>query len=543
MHSLLLLKIVPPSLGLVALSLALLVACAPPPPASQPATATAPPKLATSTPSAAAQPSTSAPKPGGVLRIGGETDFDDLDPHTTRIGWDINMMQNVYSGLVRAGQDLLPAADLATEWIFTDPQTLVFTLRQGVKFHNGRVLVADDVKYSLDRIRDPGTPAGYASYIESIDSVDATDASHVTLHLKRPDAAILNNLAMPAMAIVAKEAVEPQPVGLKNTMMGTGPFKFKEFVPGQKLVLVKNADYFVGGQPLLDELDFIPLPDETARTNALRSGEVDYIEPAAPKHVQALRNDRSLQVAGGPNLSFVGVSLNVTKKPFDDQRVRQALAYAIGRDEVVQKAFEGFAQPLWGPPLIPPYWAGNTDQYYSYDLAKAKALLAEAGLPTGFKTTIKIGIGSSYHRPFAEVIQSELKKIGVEVEIISQDGPVSSKDWISGNFDMYPIRWWGSDFIDPDGALRSLFTCKGSYNNSRFCDPVFDDLVLKGLATTATDPRKQVYRDAMKELADQQPWVFLVAFDRFQGMRSNVRGYVAFPNASQYGFRDTWLDK
>ncbi|HEY0583043.1 MAG TPA: ABC transporter substrate-binding protein, partial [Chloroflexota bacterium] len=185
----------------------------------------------------------------------------------------------------------------------------------------------------------------------------------------------------------------------------------------------------------------------------------------------------------------------------------------------------------------------NTDQYYSYDQAKAKALLAEAGLPNGFKTTIKTGVGTSYHRPFAEVIQSELKKIGVEVEIVAQDGSVSVKDWNSGNFDMYPIRWWGSDFIDPDGALRPLFTCKGSYNNSRLCDNTFDDLIVKGLATTAPDARKQVYHDAMQELAAQQPWVFLVAFDRFQAMKANVAGYVAYPNASQYGFRGTWLDK
>jgi peptide/nickel transport system substrate-binding protein len=559
------------TLGPVAMSLALLAACAPPPPAAQPTTVAQPPKPAATTPPGGAPPAAVAttaptagqaapaapaptqvpaaakpagtPKPGGVLRIGGETDFADLDPHTARVGWDINMMQNVYSGLVRAGQDLLPAPDLATEWQFTDPQTLVFTLRQGVKFHNGRTLVADDVKYSLERLLDPNVPAGFASYIESVGSIEATDATHVTLRLKRPDAAIVNNLAMPTMAIVAREAVEPQPVGLKNTMMGTGPFKFKEFIPGQKLVLVKNPDYFVAGQPLLDELDFIPLSDETARTNALRSGEVDYIEPAAPKHVQSLRSDRTLQVSGGPNLSFVGISLNTTRKPFDDQRVRQALAYAIGRDEVIQKAFEGFAQPLWGPPLIPPYWAGNTDQYYSYDQAKAKALLAEAGLPNGFKTTIKTGVGTSYHRPFAEVIQSELKKIGVEVEIIAQDGSVSVKDWNTGNFDMYPIRWWGSDFIDPDGALRPLFTCKGSYNNSRLCDTTFDDLIVKGLATTAPDARKQVYHDAMKELAAQQPWVFLVAFDRFQAMKANVAGYVAYPNASQYGFRGTWLDK
>jgi ABC-type transport system substrate-binding protein len=140
-------------------------------------------------------------------------------------------------------------------------------------------------------------------------------------------------------------------------------------------------------------------------------------------------------------------------------------------------------------------------------------------------------------------VQSELRKIGVDVEIIPQDGPVSNRDWINGNFDLYPIRWWGSDFIDPDGAFRPLFTCKGSYNNSRFCNETFDDFITKGLTTTSLEGRKQVYRDAMKQLADQQPWVFLVSFDRFQAMKSFVKGYVAYPNASQYGFREVWLEK
>jgi peptide/nickel transport system substrate-binding protein len=224
-------------------------------------------------------------------------------------------------------------------------------------------------------------------------------------------------------------------------------------------------------------------------------------------------------------------------------RVRQALAYAINRDEVAQKAFDGYAQPLWGAPLIPPYWAGNTDKYYSYNVEKAKQLLAEAGYPNGFKTTIRIGTGTSYHPPFAAVVQSELKKVGVEVEIISQDGAVSNRDWIQGNFEMYPIRWWGSDFIDPDGAFRSTLSCEGSYNNSRFCNKSVDELIFKGLSVTSIEDRKAVYKEAMKLLSEQQPWVFLVSFDRFQAMRAPVKGYTAYPNASQYGFREVWLDK
>jgi len=535
------------------LLLGIMIACAPPPPTTNPpaapGAAAAESAPAASAPGAALPAPTQAPaahgaaKPGGTLRIGGETPLDDLDPHTVRIGWHINVMQNVYSGLVRPGTDLLPEPDLAARWSYLDPQTLEFTLRQGAKFHNGREVVADDVKYTFERILDPSFAASYASYVESIDSIEAPERYRVVMHLKRPDTALLNNLAMPSMAIVPKEVVEQNGGSLKTTMVGSGPFMFKENIPNQHLILVKNPDYFIPGQPLLDQLIFIPLPNETARTNALRSGEVDYIEPAAPKDVPALRGDRSLVVTGGPNLSFVGISLNTSHKPFDDVRVRQALAYAISRDEVIQKAFDGFAQPLWGPPLIPPYWAGNTERYYSLDPAKAKQLLAEAGYPDGFKTTLTTSTTTSYHTALATVVQAELKKIGIDVEITPLDGAVATQSWRRGEFDMYPIRWWGSDFIDPDGAFRPTFTCKGSYNNSRFCYEPFDELILKGLVVSSVDERKAAYKDAMKVLAEQQPWVFLVAFDRYQAMKSYVTGYTAFPNASQYGFREVWLDK
>ena len=531
----------------VALLLVLAFACAPPPPTSKTQEAPpAPPAAAgnAALPAPAQAPAAqSAGKPGGTLRIGGETPLDDLDPHTVRVGWHINVMQNVYSGLVRPGTDLLPQPDLAIRWEYRDPQTLEFTLRQGAKFHSGREVVAEDVKYTFERILDPAFAASYASYVESIGSIDVPDKYRVIMRLKRPDTALLNNLSMPSMAIVPREVVEANGGSLKATMVGSGPFMFKENIPNQHLVLVKNPDYFIPGQPLLDQLEFIPLPNETARTNALRSGDVDYVEPAAPKDVPALRSDRSLVVTGGPNLSFVGISLNTSRKPFDDARVRQAMAYAISREEVAQKAFDGFAQPLWGPALIPPYWAGNTDKYYSVDLAKARQLLADAGYPDGFKATLTTSTTTSYHTAFATVVQAELKKVGIDVEISPLDGAVATANWRKGDFEMYPIRWWGSDFIDPDGAFRPTFTCQGSYNNSRFCFEPFDELILKGLTVSSVEDRKAAYQSAMRVLAEQQPWVFLVAFDRFQAMKAYVKGYTAFPNASQYAFREVWLDK
>ena len=205
-----------------------------------------------------AQAKAAMAKPGGILRIGGERDVNDLDPHTTRVGWDINIMQNVYSGLVKAGTDIQPRPDLATSWDFKTTTRLEFTLRQGVKFHNGREFTSADAKYSLQRILDPNVPAGYASTIASIDTIETPSKYMLVLNLKRPDAAIVTNLSLPAMAMVAKETVKPMPVGLKDGMMGTGPYMFKEQIKGRRLVLVKNPNYYDKSVPLLDELHFIP---------------------------------------------------------------------------------------------------------------------------------------------------------------------------------------------------------------------------------------------------------------------------------------------
>src|SRR5215208_5224889 len=245
------------SAGLV-LVLGLLAACAPPPPSpsaqsapSAPAAQSAPAANAALPAPTQAPAARSAGTPGGTLRIGGETPLDDLDPHTVRVGWHINVMQNVYSGLVRPGTDLLPQPDLATRWNYQDPQTLEFTLRQGARFHNGREVVAEDVKYTFERILDPGFAASYASYVESIGSIEAPERYRLIMHLKRPDTALLNNLSMPSMAIVPREVVEQNNGSLKTVMVGSGPFMFKENIPNQHLIMVKNPDYFIPGQPLL----------------------------------------------------------------------------------------------------------------------------------------------------------------------------------------------------------------------------------------------------------------------------------------------------
>jgi ABC-type transport system substrate-binding protein len=215
----------------------------------------------------------------------------------------------------------------------------------------------------------------------------------------------------------------------------------------------------------------------------------------------------------------------------------------VDRSVVIEKAFNGYAKALPGPPLIPPFWAGNGESYYTYDVNKAKQLLAAAGYPNGFTMTMLVSPATTYHPPLAAVVQSEWKKIGVEVKIENVDTAVANARAAANDFESWPLRWWGSDFIDPDGALRPTFACGGSKNGGRYCNKAVDDLLNKGLTTTDPKQRAAIYRDAMKIIGDEQPWILLVSFDRYQAMAPYVRGYVAYPNGSQYSFREVWLDK
>jgi peptide/nickel transport system substrate-binding protein len=174
-------------------------------------------------------------------------------------------------------------------------------------------------------------------------------------------------------------------------------------------------------------------------------------------------------------------------------------------------------------------------------------LLTDAGYPNGFKATLLID-NQAYQPPLGVVLQSEWKKIGIDVQIETVDNAVSNQRWAKGDFEMWPLRWWGSDFTDPDGAFRPTFMCKGSgsggsYNGTRYCNAAFDGLMDKGLTISNPDERKPIYHDAMKMLADDLPWIFLVSFDRYQAMKAYVKNFTAYPNGSPYSLREVWLDK
>lgn len=304
--------------------LALLAACGP---AASPAPAQPTSAPAAVVPQPTAPPAVKAPKPGGTLTIGTNQDQLGLDPHTVNATASFRILENIYSGLLKVNAKLEVQPDLAESYKVDSPTQYTFILRKGVKFHSGRELKAADIKYSIERIKNPDNKSPRANNFAAIDSIETPDDYTVVLKLKNPFSPLLAILADRTTAIVAKETVEANGGKLDKVANGTGPFKLKEYVQNTKTVIEKNPDYFIKGQPLLDQVIYQPIPDATARSTAVRTGTVDIIEYAPPKDLELFKADSKLAIAGdGSNNNVRYLAFNNKVKPFDNPKVRQAIA-------------------------------------------------------------------------------------------------------------------------------------------------------------------------------------------------------------------------
>jgi peptide/nickel transport system substrate-binding protein len=513
-------------------------------PAAAPQATAAPAAQATTAPAvqATAAPAAASgqPKRGGILKVGLQADPTSLDPQKTSLTALFHVTEHIYSLLVRLKPDLTVEPDLAEKWdISPDGKIYTFTLRKGVKFHSGKPLTSADVKYTFARLVDPATASPNASVLSSVESVTAPDDNTVVITLKKADASFLTNLTGPSTVIINQEAVEKNG-DLTKTADGTGPFKFKEYVPNTRVVLERNPDYWEAGKPYLDGIEMTIASDDTARTAAVRTGTVDFIEYAPLKDIPSLKSDSSLALAGDQNTNIRFIGLNVTRKPFSDLRVRQAIAAVTDRDAVLGPAVFGFGTSTLE--IFPPgYWAGLGTKPGTADVAKAKQLMADAGYADGFNTTILSWSQYSFLSNAAVVVQDQLKQIGINADVNLEENAAFIKDYLDNNFDLTVSGT--SAYVDPnDIYLRNFGTGQAS-NAVRYSNPKADDLIAQGVATTDPEARKKIYQQLQQLLLDDVPWVNLYIANQFEAMKTYVKGYTHIPTGTNYTLKDVWLDK
>lgn len=481
-------------------------------------------------------------KQGGEIVATYKDDVTTLDP---AIGYDWqnwSMIKSLFDGLMDyepGTTNLKP--DLAESYeISPDGKTFTFKLRHGVKFHNGREMTADDVKYSLDRVTNPKTQspgAGFFGSIKGYDDVAAgkaeglsgvtvVDPYTVKFELTRPDATFLHVMAINFAHVVPKEEVEKYGADFGKHPVGTGAFKLAEWTLGQRIVFERNPDYWHKGLPHLDKITFEVGQEPIVALLRLQKGEIDLaldgIPPAKFQEVMSDPEQKSHVIEGG-QLHTGYITMNTTMAPFDNVKVRQAVNMAINKARIVQ-IINNRAVPANQP--LPPSMPGYDKEFkgYPYDVAKAKALLAEAGHPEGFETQL-FAMNTDPNPRIAQAIQQDLAAIGIKASIqaLAQANVIAA----GGDKTGAPMIWsggmgWIADFPDPSNFYGPILGCAGAvpggWNWSWYCNKDLDAKAAE--ADSMTDPAKSAERNKMwsdiydKIMADA-PWAPVFNEQRF----------------------------
>lgn len=487
----------------------------------------------------AEQPQSTAESNGsGELIVAADQDPVGFDPHKVPAASSVRIYALVYDSLTSLDTNLNIVPGLADSWqVSPDGKTVTFQLHKGVKFHNGREMTSDDVKYSFERILNPDTGAIAKSYFSSVASIEAPDPHTVVFKLKNPDAALLANTSSSFASIVPKEVAD-----LNKEAVGTGPFKLEKSEPGQYVLLKKNPDYFVQGQPKADAIRFQIMKDEAERLAAIRTGKVDLATVSADS-AKILANAKGVAVKSYQSMEYSYLGINTAKKPFDDPRVRQAISYAVDRNQIVQTVWKGEAA-LTGP-IAPAQtaFALDTNSYPSYkqDLAKAKQLLADAGYAQGFDTVLETASTYPDMIETAQVLQQQLKAIGINAQINQLEWGNYINTWKSKDMTLLVGR--NTSGIDPDRSMRFFFSTKGSANVWNYSNASYDELVQKALETTDQAERNKLYQEAQKMLVEDAPNLFLASPKNFYAVSEKVEGFVPTPAGESTALKNTSVKK
>lgn len=480
------------------------------------------------------------PKSGGTLNAAFQNEWAGLDPHTVSSYSSYQILNNVLDGLTFYDDDLNLVPWLAESWEQSeDGLTWTFNLREGVLFSNGREMTAEDVKWSFERLIDPATGAGNAGRVGPPETqIEVIDDYTVAITHPEPFGIFPQSIGFDkSTGIVAKESLDED--GTISIPIGTGPFKIAEVQGTTRLVLERNENYWQEGLPYLDQVVIEPIPDDTVRETALRGGEVDWVLAIAPQNFESLQEDPDIVVDTAPQLSYDYLGINLTREPFTDVRVRQAIAYAMDREELCEAGFFGLCATLHEPVGDGSPW--NFDyRPYERDVEKAKELLAEAGYPDGFEMELLPTTQYGETVRAAQVLQQQLADIGIEASINAPEW----SEWLEleGNFmyDAYICNWNG--LIDADQYYYLQHRTDQVFNFTGYSNPEFDELVDQGRSISDFDERYGIYEQANQILVDEAPYIYMYNKEEVRAYAPEVKGFVVRPDQAN-NFWTVWLDE
>ncbi len=465
-----------------------------------------------------------------TLTLGVDQEVVGLDPTKVTAFSSFRRIDLLYNKLVTYDAGLRIVGDLADSWETPDPRTYVFHLRKGVRFHDGTEMTSEDVAFTIERILDPQTASPGRSYLEPVESVTAPDRYTVRLHLKYPLASLLSGLASGNAAIVEKAAVL-RSGDLQKTEAGTGPFMLAEWVPDNFMRLVRNPTYFTPGLPRVDEVIFRVIPDQASLLAGLRTRSLDMATISDGSVIKQALTDRSLVVERAPSLNLRIFSFNTTRPPFTDARVRDAIAFAIDRQAIVNAAEFGLGVVSGPIPAPATLWALPVRDFPEYrpDPDRARRMLQEAGA-AGASFGIVASPTYEGGLAVAQVIQSQLRAVGLNPTIENIEWGDYINRWVKRDFDtMVELR--GGD-PDPDRFLYRTFYSTGAVNNFLFKDAAVDRLLDTGRELASVTARQPIYHNLEKLLVRDAPAVFLYTSMETEVRQTYVKGFRIIPTGA-----------
>lgn len=494
---------------------------------------------------------------GKTLIWGRGNDSVTLDPAFAADGESNKVIINIFEGLVRYKDntsDIEPA--LALSWENkSEGKEWVFHLRKGVKFHDGTDFNSESVVYSISRQTDPAHPFyrknfGAAGFVfQYIRKVESLDDYTVKITLEKPFAPFLSNLGMPdAAPIASPEALKKWGDEFGKHPVGTGPFVFEEWIPGDRIILKKNTEYW-DNPPKLERLIFKSIPDNKNRLLALKTSAIHGMDGVDPNAVKEIEMEKNLKLIAAPGLNVGYLAMNTEKKPFDRIKVRQAVNYAINKQNLVKLFYKGLAVPAKNP-LPPTVWGANEAvEDYEYNPEKARQLLKEEGLEKGFSTTLSVMTSPRPYMPepekIARAIKANLAEVGIQAEIITSEWKTYTAKAYNGEHEMCLLGWSG-DNGDPDNFLYVLLdqdnTVKPKASNVSFLrHEGLHELLVKAREISDRKERTALYHKAQEIIHEQAPWAPLAHAQRIGVYHKSVQGVVFHPTVSIKFYR-LWIE-
>ena len=440
-----------------------------------------------------------------TLVVAQGADVKSLDPHASNDNPSSRVRVQIYDRLVQLDDNGVPQPMLAESWERPDDTTTIFHLRKGVKFHNGDEMKASDVKFSLER----ALKAPEIFYIiEGINGIEVLDDYTVKVTTEKPMAALLNNLSNGTIAILSEKATTEAGEGFGQHPIGTGPYKFVSWQSGDKIILEAFPEYWQG-TPSIKNVVFKSIVEETNRTIGLETGELDVVYDILGMDKVKLREDERFTFIEEPQLALTYLGFNLKKEPYNNPKVREAISYAIDQKPIIDTVFLGAAEPA-NSILGKNIFAYYDVEKFTQNIEKAKALMAEAGYPDGFKAKLWVN-DNPVRRDTAVILQDQLKQIGIDVAIETLEWGAFLDGTARGEHEMY-ILGWVNTARDPDMyELVSSSTMGAAGNRAFYSDPEMDKMLAAGKVELDPEKRKEIYKEIQIKIRKDIP-MYMIAY-------------------------------